>query len=361
MIKRVLLLGRPCRAAPRKPATWDGVGSAPGRRGRDRPSGQASRFRQDLGACRPLHPLQTAASGLANAISAIQDSRKTGARYGDVSFWRPVPPAGYVALGDVTTNANNDQKPSKDSMRYTVHWGSKAQLNDSNRQARWWWWCADACTSPWSSPANGPTRRLGGTQGVAVSSASLRPAAAAAEPTTMTLIVSPSLRQPIDVGSYGDASLWCARPKDSCGIDTHTFKSDWYAPYTAVPSSAPTHSSSFVLMTPSRAHCFPLSFQPYVLKNQTKLYQTSRADAQTSSVRQGANGLPHRITQVSARPDLACSIRAEGHPDVPYGPLPATTRERRGLHLNVGRHPGPHLRLRTPPASYPLTQARLWG
>jgi hypothetical protein len=122
----------------------------------------------------------------------------------------------------------------------------------------------------------------------------------------MTLIVSPSLRQPIDVGSYGDASLWCARPKDSCGIGTHTFKSDWYAPYTSVPPSA-THSSSLVLMTPSRAHCFPLSFQPYVLKNQTKLYQTSRADAQTSSARQGANALPHRITR--SRPGLTWRVR----------------------------------------------------
>lgn len=86
----------------------------------------------------PCAPSRPQLQGLAHAISATQDSRKTGARYGDVSFWRPVPPAGYVALGDVT-NANNDQKPSKDSMRYTVHWGSKAQPNDSDRQARWWW------------------------------------------------------------------------------------------------------------------------------------------------------------------------------------------------------------------------------
>lgn len=131
------------------------------------------------------------------------DSRKTGARYGDVSFWRPVPPAGYVALGDVT-NANNDQKPSKDSMR-CVH--------KSMVVAGQW-----AYPQAWWDSGSG--------------------------------------------GSYGDASLWCARPKDSYGISTHTFKSDW-------------------------AHCFPLSFQPYVLKNQTKLYQTSRADGETSSARQG--------------------------------------------------------------------------
>ncbi|ELR10805.1 uncharacterized protein ACA1_108740 [Acanthamoeba castellanii str. Neff] len=130
-----------------------------------------------------------AAKGLAHALVPYRTAARPG--------------LGYVALGDVT-NANNDQKPSKDSMR-CVH--------KSMVVAGQW-----AYPQAWWDSGSG--------------------------------------------GSYGDASLWCARPKDSYGISTHTFKSDW-------------------------AHCFPLSFQPYVLKNQTKLYQTSRADGETSSARQG--------------------------------------------------------------------------
>jgi hypothetical protein len=63
---------------------------------------------------------------------------------------------------------------------------------------------------------------------------------------------------------------------------------------------------------------------------------------------------------VSARPDLVCSIRAEGHLDVPHGPLPATTRERRGLHFDVGRRPGPHLGLRTS-LPFHTTHDRPWA
>jgi hypothetical protein len=248
-------------------------------------------------------------------------------------------------------------------MRYGTHIvlcvPTRGPGKGSDHQARWW--CADACTSPWSSPANGPTHRLGGTRGVAVSSASLHPAAAAAPPETTTTapIASPSLHQPIDVGSYGDASLWCARPKDAYGISTHTFKSDWYVPYTSGPSS-PSSSprSSYLVHDPIQGSLLP-SVVPAVRPqepDETVPDQPGRCRNQQRAAR------CERVTtpDLSARPDLVCSIRAEGHLDVPHGPLPATTRERRGLHFDVGRRPGPHLGLRTS-LPFHTTHDRPWA
>jgi len=39
------------------------------------------------------------------------DDHKTGASYGDVSIWRPIAPAGYVALGDVAMPGKNLEPP----------------------------------------------------------------------------------------------------------------------------------------------------------------------------------------------------------------------------------------------------------
>eukprot|EP01087_Luapelamoeba_hula_P001886 TRINITY_DN11687_c0_g1_i1.p1 TRINITY_DN11687_c0_g1~~TRINITY_DN11687_c0_g1_i1.p1 ORF type:complete len:238 (-),score=24.52 TRINITY_DN11687_c0_g1_i1:231-944(-) len=72
----------------------------------------------------------------------IWDDRGTGAKFGDLSVFRPVAPAGYVALGDVCMRSQS-QEPSIDYMR-CVHssmvvqgeWTAEAVWHDKGAGAK---------------------------------------------------------------------------------------------------------------------------------------------------------------------------------------------------------------------------------
>lgn len=65
----------------------------------------------------------------------VWDDRGTGAKFGDLAFWRPIAPLGYAALGDVATNGWN-VVPSLDAI-VCVHESILAKGKWPNQQL-WW-------------------------------------------------------------------------------------------------------------------------------------------------------------------------------------------------------------------------------